>query len=372
VLLKHQVAAWAPALGGALLVAAWRGGWPDDAGERAHSAAGGARAALRRFAAIVPPLAALVAGFSLPLALTWLVFDRWGAADDLVYWTIEGNASYVANPIPFSEALERAASFGLPWAIVTAPLWWGAWRARRTHEPYRAALLALLLAATLVAVCLGWRFFPHYFIQFYVPLVLAAAPWLGLLLARPLDRGGVRFVAWTAGALVLSLAINAALYFGPRRVYRETDPVYGAVAERLRRDPCSSAGSLFVWGYAPVFYYKARLPAASRFVVLAPARLTTYLSGNLASVRGDIPSGNIVSEEHWDLLMQDLEARRATFVLDTAPAGIQRWNRYPIRKYPRLDRYLRERFELVDSVDGVAIYRRRGCEGTGGQRPAEE
>ena len=59
--------------------------------------------------------------------------------------------------------------------------------------------------------------------------------------------------------------------------------------------------------------------------------------------------------------MDDLERTGATYILDTAPAGLYRWNRYPLRDYPRLDRYVAEGYEGVDDVSRVRVYRRRGC-----------
>jgi hypothetical protein len=153
-----------------------------------------------------------------------------------------------------------------------------------------------------------------------------------------------------------------ALYTGPWRVYREIDPVFAHVGARLRADPCATHGTLFVWGYAPVFYYHARLPAASRFVVLAQARLTGYISGNLAAVRGERPTEGVIEPRHWDWLMDDLEARQATYIVDTAPAGIFRWNQYPMADYPRLQTYVDRHFEPLDVIDDVRVYRRIGCD----------
>jgi hypothetical protein len=59
--------------------------------------------------------------------------------------------------------------------------------------------------------------------------------------------------------------------------------------------------------------------------------------------------------------MDDLERTRATYVLDTAPAGLYRWNRYPLRDYRRLDRFVAESYERIDDVSRVRVYRRRGC-----------
>jgi hypothetical protein len=59
--------------------------------------------------------------------------------------------------------------------------------------------------------------------------------------------------------------------------------------------------------------------------------------------------------------MGDLERNKATYVLDTAPAGIYRWDRYPVEDYPTLDRYLALHYEPLGSVRDVRIFRRRGC-----------
>jgi len=103
------------------------------------------------------------------------------------------------------------------------------------------------------------------------------------------------------------------------------------------------------------------MPAASRFAVLAQARLTGYVAGDLEAVRrSDQPDGQVV-EAHWEWLMSDLRRSATTFIVDTAPAGIYRWNHYPVSRYPRLQQYLDDEFELAGKVRGVRIYRPRGC-----------
>jgi hypothetical protein len=316
----------------------------------------------RRLRAGVVAVLVMGAGCAAVVGATWWGFARLGAADDLVYWVFTNNVAYAANPIALREAAERALSYFVPFLIVTAPLWYASWQAVRAHpRHYHAVLGALLVAFALPAALVGFRFYPHYFVQLYVPLAFAAAPVVEGWGHRPISGAGRRFAAWTVAMLVLFMLSTVGLYLGPWRVYREIDPVFARVGERLRADPCATRGSLFVWGYAPVFYYHARLPAASRFVVLAQARLTGYISGNLASVRGEQVVEGVAEPRHWDWLMEDLDARRAAFILDTAPAGIFRWNRYPMREYPRLQGYVDREFEQVDVIDGVRIYRRIGC-----------
>jgi hypothetical protein len=304
-------------------------------------------------------VAAMVAGSLVPLAVVYAWFAARGGAAALVYWTVLNNLSYAENPILPREALERFAAYFLPFLVVTAPLWWGSLAGARLHEDrYRRRLVLGLVALSVPPAFLGLRFFPHYFVQLYVPLALAAGPWLAAVVRRPLPRSGRVVLAWSAAMLVGFTAANAALYLGPFHVYRERDPVFREVAERLRADPC--AGPVFVWGWSPMIDYYANRPLASRFAVLPPARLTGYVPGNTASARGEAAPGDVVSR-HWDWLMEDLERTRPALVVDTAPANLFRWGRYPIARYPRLQDYVDRELEPAGAVEGVRIYRRRGC-----------
>jgi hypothetical protein len=83
------------------------------------------------------------------------------------------------------------------------------------------------------------------------------------------------------------------------------------------------------------------------------------VAGNTASARGEIDGRGFIRESHWDLLLADLERNRASFILDTSPSGLHRWNHFPLAAFPRLDAYVRDRYELATQVDGVRVYRRR-------------
>ena len=211
-------------------------------------------------------------------------------------------------------------------------------------------LVTALVIASVPPALLGFRFFPHYFIQLYVPLALASAPWLEQQLA-PITRIGRVVIVWTATVVVGFAIANAVLYFGPFHVYREREPVFRAVAQRLVTDPCARGGSVFVWGWAPMIYYDTGLPPASRFVAMAVSQLTGYLPGNLSSNRGESPAGREVPA-HWDWLMQDLDRSHVTFIVDTAPANVFRWGKYPIARYPRLRQYVDSQFDPASTIGG--------------------
>jgi 4-amino-4-deoxy-L-arabinose transferase-like glycosyltransferase len=340
VLVKYQAALWLPALALALL------------------RAGGRSDRIRR--SVLPTLA-LCLGFLLPLVLVWAEFAVLGAGPDFLYWNLAHNIGHTANPISAAEAAERAAAYLLPFLVVNLPLLAGWALARPIDVPAHPRLVTTLtLLCSLAAALLGLRFYPHYFIQLLPPLALGAAPWLaGLEWAPP--RGAARLVAgWVAVAFAGFTLSTAWLYYGSSDVYGETRPLHRDVAKRLRADPCYRGASLFVWGFGPQANHFADLPLGARFLFVE-STLVGYVPGNRASVDDRAPARRRVDPQRWDWLMSDLERTRATYILDTAPAGLHRWQNYPLRDFPRLESYVRANYDLLDTLDGAALYRRRGC-----------
>jgi hypothetical protein len=283
--------------------------------------------------------------------ITVLIFYLAGGAQSLFYWLFWNNLLYSANPISWREGIGRAATYLLPFLLLTLPLWWFLFRSQNLFDDYGRFLTAGLIVVSVPPLFVGFRFYPHYFIQLYFPLIIAASPGI----VQSVHRRAV--VAYSVVLCVICTVVNVYLYYGNSNVYRERDPIYRKVAERLKADPCYGRASLFVWGYAPAFYYYSGLAPASRFVVMGQARLTGYVSGNLGSL--DRPAQGVPL--HWDWLFSDLEKNNVTYVLDTAPAAIYRWNHFPLEKFPRLQQYIAENFERLDVVEDVVIYRKRHC-----------
>ncbi len=339
-LVKYQIAFW---LAAAPLALAWSGEYRRAA----------------RCAAL------LGAGFALPLLGAWGAFEATGGAADLLYWTLRSNVTYLDSAVPAHEALLRAGRGFLPFLAATAPLWWG-WRrsAALFATRYERLLVAALILVSVPPAFLGFRFYPHYFIQLYVPLALAAAPWVSRVFTPPLASGARRFAAATLFLFGGFTAAGVYLHRFRTDVYEETYPHLAEAAAWLRADRCSSTATptLFVWGYAPTLYYFSGLRPASRFV-MPQTSLTGYIAGNTASATGEVDATRLVSAEHWDILLRELEGVPSTYIVDTAPSGLHRWNRYPLREFKRLHRLVGESYEEVAAVHGLVIYRRRECRG---------
>lgn len=338
-LVKYQAGLWMAPLAVTVALASWQ----------------------HRRAVCWTPLVTLTLGALLPVLATLSVFATLGGLEDLLYWNVTHNLEYLQNPIGSGEAIRRGLTRMGPFLLVTAPLWYG-WLRSSTLAPSRhwEVLLAGLVGASAAAACLGLRFFPHYFVQLYVPLSIGAAPWVVSLFATPARVRG--FV--TAAITVLLWAgwtlANAS------RLRTEVEPTLNTtastVAARLRSDACFGDSSIFVWGSAPEFYYHARLPLASRFF-FPEFPLVRYYAGNPAATAARMPSGRRARRvRHWTRLMADLRTSRPTFILDTAPAGIARWQHFPVRDYPLLHHFIARHYTPVDVVSGVRVYRRNECE----------
>jgi hypothetical protein len=306
-------------------------------------------------------VAASLAGLAAPLAAAYAYFAARGGAPEFVYWNVTHNLGYAANPIRPDRALVRMAAGLLPFLAVTAGLWWSALRSRPFFDegPQRRLVLGLV-AASAVAAALGFRFYPHYFIQLYPPLALAAAPFAAELFLPPWPLTARVWAVSTALLLAGFTVAGAVMYFGQPPRAEEARPVFAAVADRLKVDPCYEGGSLFVWGYAPMFYYDTDLTLGSRFL-FPEATLVGYVPGNPDTASGRVDTRRFVRPEHWDLLMQDLARNRPTYLLDTSAAGIHHWRRFPLERFPRLAQFVEAHYGWIDSVQRVGIYRRRGC-----------
>jgi 4-amino-4-deoxy-L-arabinose transferase-like glycosyltransferase len=338
-LVKYQAVLWLPAIVAAIAVARPRRNLKE----------------LARMAACIG------GGLLIPVAATVSVFALAGGIEGFFYWNVTHNIGYVLNPTTTSDAIERGVRQLLPFLGVTSILWLGlALSFARNQSRYWKALVGGLVGTSLVASTIGLRFFPHYFVQLYVPLAIAAAPWLAAIFVRPLSRPA-------AAVAVYSLAVFAAFTTSNTMRFVVSRPSLNMtslhVAARLRSDACYENGaSMFVWGSAPIFYYHAELPLASRFFFPEFPLVPLYAGNRRSTERHARPIVRDRRGRHWRWLMADLRQNLPTYILDTAPAQLKMWEYFPLHDYPQLERFVRRRYEPIESIDGVQIYRRRNCD----------
>lgn len=335
-------------LGVSVGVVAWQAWQGQLAWRRALVAAG-----VQMASALVPAA----------LYLAWCA--HLGNAAAAVYWFLF-NFSYVDAGLSGKDAVARAlwrtmlvgGSALVPYALGLA----GAWRALRSlgrglrtrdAQPPLSSLIGLLwLATSAVAVCAGGRFFGHYFHLVLPPLCLLAAPHVSALWQRG------RMVR---GVLVASCTMPALFFFALASVARplaaaldEREPSYDGVAARIAALTAEDE-RVFVWGNSPQLYILSRRSMGTRFsfcnYMTGESPGTPTEDGVWDADRNQLPAS-------WDMLFADLQARQPALFVDAAAAGWDGYDKFPISRYPRLQRYVQQHYRLVERVRGVLLYRR--------------
>ena len=310
--------------------------------------------------ALARMVACIGGGLLIPVAATVSVFAAAGGIEAFFYWNVTHNIGYVLNPTTTSDALERGVGQLLPFLGVTCVLWLGLVRSYSLHQSrYWKILVGGLIATSLAASMIGLRFFPHYFVQLYVPLAIGAAPWLAATFVWPLSRPAMAIAVYTLTVFGAFTTSNTLRFVVSRPSLNMTSQ---RVAARLRSDACyGNDASMFVWGSAPIFYYHAELPLASRFFFPEFPLVPLYAGNRRSTEQHARPIVRDRRGRHWRWLMADLRQNLPTYILDTAPARVKMWEYFPLHDYPQLERFVRRRYEPIESVDGVQIYRRRNC-----------
>ena len=336
-LVKYQSVLWVPAVVAAIAVAP--------------------RSSLKHTLAA---LASIAGGLLIPVAATASLFALAGGIEGFFYWNVTHNIGYVLNPTTAGDAIERGAGQFLPFLGVTSILWFGLARSCALQQSrYWNVLMAGLIVLSLAAASIGLRFFPHYFVQLYIPLAIGAAPWIANLITWPLTTQARIVAATSLTVFAVFTTSNTMRFVASRPKLNDTSL---RVSERLRRDSCYENASMFVWGSAPIFYYHAELPLASRFFFPEFPLVPLYAGNRRSTQHHARPIVRDRRGRHWRWLMADLRQSQPTYILDTAPAHLKMWEYFPLHDYPQLERFVRRRYEPVDSIDGVQIYRRRDCD----------
>jgi hypothetical protein len=305
---------------------------------------------------------ALWLGFAATWLAAWAYFAHLGVWDDLVYWAFRWTlGTYIPTGTSHSPFLMRFVAGFCVWVGLTTILWILAgvagkatWRSDRAAAP--AQITVLLVAWALAATSLtflGGRFFDHYFPAVIPPLAALAA--VGFAAVRDRHRWR-RAVA--IGAVLPTLACWAGTWQFDRTTswFGEAPLPYDEIA-RYVHDHTAPTERVFVWGYFPLIYVAADRLSATRYVGCH------YVTGYAAIGLGrDLPpeiEDRLGVPNGLGNLLADLETYRPALIVDTAPANLHHWRRYPLARYPVLADYVAAHYVSEATVQGAVLYRRR-------------
>lgn len=289
-------------------------------------------------------------GLALPLAGVAAYFYAHGVLPEAVAWGLRFNAQYVAEGPAFFWALQRFVGQLGAVVLPSALLYVAALRgARRTNQ----AGLLVWTVGSLFSVCIGGRFFGHYFLQLELPLCLLAPEAVDALWRRH----PVRLTA-ALGIPALVFTALALTPQGTRALLDGGDPDWEATGRAIRARVAPDE-SLFVWGNAPLVYHHAQRGLGTR---LPFCNYLTGLSPGTPSEYDPTVHPNGQGSAAWPALLADLDQRQPAWVLDTAAGGWKGYSKFPMRAYAPLKAHI-DAFYTADSViDGAILYRRTGID----------
>ncbi|WP_093611090.1 glycosyltransferase family 39 protein [Streptomyces indicus] len=246
----------------------------------------------------------LAAGALTPVLTAALVTTPTG----FLFWTVTGSGAYASFTGSELHVLFRALGNTALLAVASAGILQPVARVLRIART-GATDLWLWLGSSAAAVCLGFHFFGHYYLQLVPALALLGTAALQIL---PRD--------WLATAL-LTTACTCAFFLlwgliAPRPELAHAARVAAAVQSRT-----PPGERVLVWGIHPETYWLADRPPASRF--LTAGLLTNYSGGR---------NGPQVGEKYavrgaWDTFQGEMTGRPPALVIDDArgkPFGVER------------------------------------------------
>lgn len=202
--------------------------------------------------------------------------------------------------------------------------------------------LWLWVASGIGAWMAGLRFFGHYWLQVLPALVLIAAPVVAGWVSRVRTAAIVGVAVPAVAAWVLLLI--------PGSFHNRPDPEDLA---RYVRSHTTAADHVFVWGsYPEVLVAADRLPAGGLVH-------TDFVVGRSGGRDDPVKTLSSAVPAAFEIMMRSLTAHPPQLILDTSTAPDLGYGNYPTSLLPDLERFIQDRYQRVDIVDGVTIWQRR-------------
>jgi len=258
-----------------------------------------------------------------------------------VHWTFSGNGTLLFgfghSQSPLRRAGEAIEYFLIGHVVVCLLVVRRGWHREDLD-------LWLWLAAGLVAVAAGFRYFGHYWLQVLPPLVLLGAPAIASVNA-----------AWVRVGLVVLVAVPTVWYWqeawapihGTSNIDRRAFPLVAEV-----RKLTSPNDRITVWGSFPEIYWLSGRDPGGAFV------LTDFLVGKTAFWSDGPQRLADATPGALHTFLASMEEHPPKLFLDTSTGAVRRYQYYPITLIPAVHRLVVAHYHRVARIDGVTIYER--------------
>lgn len=303
----------------------------------------------------------ILSGFLLCFGLVFGWLWWLGSWEAYSFWSWEYQVDYIRDGLqtinPWKKGLVRTTLTilgGLAIWVTATETVLRAWKDKnflsypKTKRLFVLSLLWLLFGYA--AVTTGGRFAPRYFTQIFPPLALLAvmtfnfqSAWRRWLLLIPL------FGFWVARFFSPAIYAAAGVFD-----YASFQKEIG----RYVHAHTTPEDRIFIWGWGNGIYIYSERQTATRF--MNTDFVTGRIQGSPTAYDLNFDTSFNIIPGSWDLLMEDLERYQPVYILDTSPANIHDYIKYPIEKYPRLQQHLDDHYALETTLHDVRLYRRKG------------
>src|SRR5258707_1238641 len=205
-------------------------------------------------------------GFALPWTVALSFYAARGELAAFWEWNLFRNLGYISVGTT-GQPILRAAKAIVVCVLGATPLpWLLSLRGLRGPSDRIRTALALLLVLTWIPVCMGGRFYEHYFLQFVPPLALLGAPVLVKLWEQwPVLPRWSRLTLPGLAVLPPLATLVVAFWLGLTHRYPTQNPRAVELARWLDAHS-QPVDKLFVWGHFSPIYYLAEREPGTRYL----------------------------------------------------------------------------------------------------------
>ncbi len=304
-------------------------------------------------------LGGLVSGFTTLLALVFAYFWWRGALDDFYFYGWAYNLAYYGADTTLADRLEAAGALprllGAEYPLLLGVIGFailGCLRLLNRDRPPAQGedarppaffLLSWLALSTAGAASAG-RVHAHYYIQAMPALALTAAWLLGTATRLSLSPGP-RWLRFGSALLVLAAAWNVASHPLKGRARSGWGPDSSRPAADFVKSHSLPDERIIVWGLYPDFYVFADRRPASRYLYTS---FQTGIQPGKNNAPG-ISTDDVIVIGSLEELLREIDAARPVFFIDTSFGAQRLFEKYPLSRFPPLDRFVAEHYVEVES-----------------------
>lgn len=306
------------------------------------------------------------AGFFLPIAILVGIYFQLGHLRELYEWNVLFNVVYLDVVPPLKSVISRGVVNSLGFIFANIFLMAIISKGIFVLHQVKCALIVpgitwgqflffvlCWFVFTFLSVCLGWRFYGHYYIQL-VPVVSLSA---GILYWALIDRD--QKIKGERGLVVLTIVLLVAwqvvsFVSTQKHLYEGARTMHARIGTAIQKHTLPDQ-RIFVWGnYAYAYTFGQRAPA-SRFITCE--YLVPYWARYFGTT--DKRGSTSLLERQWQALSEDFERHPPALIVDVSSSEkFKDWHAFKMTHFSFFETLRQQSYQIVDVIDGVTLYAR--------------